>query len=461
MTLIKSVSGIRGTIGNIKGDNLTPEDLVKFTSAYVHWIKSETGINTITIVVGRDARPSGEMVYRIVSGTLTAMGANVVNLNLATTPTVEMAVAAEKAHGGIILSASHNPVEWNALKLLNHRGEFVNANEGDTILSIAENQEIEYSGVENLGRVIDRDGYLDHHIEKIIGLGLVDPDAINSGGYKVAVDGINSVGGFAIPQLLRALKVREIIELNCDPTGNFAHNPEPLPQNLGEISATVREAGAHLGFAVDPDVDRLAIVDENGDMFGEEYTLVAVADYVLQQNPGSAVSNLSSTKALGELTRKYGGKYFPSAVGEINVVEKMKEVNAVIGGEGNGGVIFPGLHYGRDALVGIALFMTHLARSGLTCSELRKRYPGYYISKNKMQLKPDTNVDEIIIHIKDLYGEHPVNDVDGVRIDFDEGWIHLRKSNTEPILRIYSEGNDREIAEDLASGIMDSIKKMI
>ena len=461
MTLIKSISGIRGTIGKEKGDNLTPEDIVKFTSAYAIWAKQQSGSRYVKVVVGRDARPSGDMVYRMVSGTLMAMGIDVVNLDLATTPTVEMAVAAEGAQGGIILTASHNPVQWNALKLLNDRGEFLNKEEGEEILRIADKQDIEYAPVDKLGEENRKGEYLDYHIQKILELPQVNVEEISSTGFRVVVDGINSVGGIAVPELLRKLGVKEVIEVNCNPDGHFAHNPEPIPENLTGMREEIRKNDADLGFVVDPDVDRLAIVDENGSMFGEEYTLVAVADYILQQKPGNTVSNLSSTKALRELTEKYGGSYYPSAVGEVNVVGKMKEVQAIIGGEGNGGVILPDLHYGRDALVGIALFLTHLARSGVSCSALRKRYPFYHITKNKIQLTPDIDVDNILSRLKKQYADYPVNDVDGVRIEFQEGWVHLRKSNTEPIIRVYSEGKDKDTAEELASGIFNAVDKIL
>ena len=461
MTLIRSISGIRGTIGDKRGDNLTPEDIVKFTSAYAIWVKRQTENSLVKVVVGRDARPSGKMVYHIVCGTLISMGIDVIDLDLATTPTVEMAITAEEAQGGIILTASHNPVQWNALKLLNFRGEFLNKEEGEEILDIAAQHDIDYAAVDQLGAEIRKDDYLDYHIHKILELPQVDVDAISSQEYRVVVDGINSVGGIAVPRLLRALDVKEVIEVNCEPDGRFAHNPEPIPENLTGIRQEIQKNNADLGFVVDPDVDRLAIVDENGSMFGEEYTLVAVADYILQNKPGNTVSNLSSTKALRELTAEYGGSYYPSAVGEVNVVEKMKEAKAVIGGEGNGGVILPELHYGRDALVGIALFLTHLAKAGVSCSELRKKYPFYHISKNKIQLTPDIDVDNILEKVKNNYKDYPLNDVDGVRIEFPEGWVHLRKSNTEPIIRIYSEGGDRKTAEELASGIINTVNQMV
>ena len=460
MTLIKSISGIRGTIGQSKGDNLTPEDLVRFTAAYGTWLKRQSQKERGKVVVGRDARISGTMVYHIVSGTLQAMGHDVVNLSLATTPTVEIAVTEEKADGGIILTASHNPAQWNALKLLNAKGEFLNKQEGEEVLKIAENESLSYAVVDELGTERSDESYLDRHIERILELPQVDARAIASAGFKVVVDGINSVGGIAIPRLLEALEVKEVIRVNCDPTGDFAHNPEPLPENLTDMREAVKTNQADLGFVVDPDVDRLAIVNEDGTMFGEEYTLVSVADYVLQQTPGNTVSNLSSTKALKELTEERGGQYFPAAVGEVNVVEKMKEKDAVIGGEGNGGVIFPGLHYGRDALVGVALFLSHLARSGKRCSQLRKQYPFYHISKNKIQLTPEIDVDNVLEQLKTTFSDYPVNDIDGVKILFEEGWVHLRKSNTEPIIRVYSEASNEEQARALAQRIIQNVEKI-
>ena len=460
MTLIKSISGIRGTIGHEKGEHLTPEDIVKFTAAYALWLKRHTGKDGGKVVVGRDARISGEMVYHMVSGTLLAMGFDVVNLQMAATPTVEVAVTAEKADGGIILTASHNPVEWNALKLLNEKGEFLNQAEGEEVLLIAEHEKIAYPQVYGLGRESVRTDYLDYHIRKIMELPQVDTQAIASAGFRVVVDGINSVGGIAIPRLLEALEVEEVIKVNCEPTGEFSHNPEPLPEHLTGIREAVIQSKAHLGFVVDPDVDRLAIVNEDGSMFGEEYTLVAVADYILQQQPGNTVSNLSSTKALKELTERRGGSYFPSAVGEVNVVEKMKEKQAVIGGEGNGGVIFPALHYGRDALVGVALFLSHLARLGESCSGLRSRYPQYHICKNKIQLTPGIHVDNILERLKQEFSDHPINETDGVKIHFDQGWVHLRKSNTEPIIRVYSEADNESSAEALARRITQAVEKM-
>jgi len=460
MTLIKSISGIRGTIGQSKGDNLTPEDLVRFTAAYGTWLKRQSQKERGKVVVGRDARISGTMVYHIVSGTLQALGHDVVNLGLSTTPTVEIAVTEEKADGGIILTASHNPAQWNALKLLNAKGEFLNKQEGEEVLKIAENESLSYAVVDELGTEKADESYLDRHIERILELPQVDARAIASAGFKVVVDGINSVGGIAIPRLLEALEVKEVIRVNCDPTGDFAHNPEPLPENLTDMREAVKTNQADLGFVVDPDVDRLAIVNEDGTMFGEEYTLVSVADYVLQQTPGNTVSNLSSTKALKELTEERGGQYFPAAVGEVNVVEKMKEKDAVIGGEGNGGVIFPGLHYGRDALVGVALFLSHLARSGKRCSQLRKEYPFYHISKNKIQLTPEIDVDNVLEQLKTTFSDYPVNDIDGVKILFEEGWVHLRKSNTEPIIRVYSEASDEEQARALAQRIIQNVEKI-
>jgi len=454
MTLIKSISGIRGTIGKEKGDHLTPEDVVKFTAAYALWLKRHNSKEKGKVVVGRDARLSGGMVYHVVCGTLLAMGFDVVNLQLASTPTVEVAVTGEKADGGIILTASHNPVQWNALKLLNEQGEFLNEAEGEEVLHIAEYEDVSYSEVHDLGKEIVRTHYLDHHIHQILELPEVDTQAISSAGFRVAVDGINSVGGLAIPRLLEALNVDRVIKVNCEPTGDFAHNPEPLPDHLTGIREAIIEHKADLGFVVDPDVDRLAIVNEDGSLFGEEYTLVAVADYVLQQKPGNTVSNLSSTRALKELTEQLGGAYYPSAVGEVNVVEKMKEKQAVIGGEGNGGVILPALHYGRDALVGVALFLSHLARSGKSCSGLRSRYPTYHISKNKIHLTPDVNVDNILERLKQEFQDYPIISIDGVKIHFDQGWVHLRKSNTEPIIRVYSEAQDEPSAKALAQRII-------
>jgi phosphomannomutase len=460
MTLIKSISGIRGTIGHQSGDHLTPDDIVRFTSSFGLWLKRRSGLERGKVVVGRDARISGDMVYHLVAGTLMAMGYEVIHLGLAPTPTVEIAVGEENAQGGIIITASHNPGQWNALKLLNEKGEFLDQQEGEAVLRMAEEEPVVYSEVEHLGSEYKREHYLERHIEMILDLPEVDTAAIASAGFKVVVDGINSVGGIAIPRLLNALSVSEVIEVNCRPDGHFAHNPEPLPEHLTGLRRAVKSHGADVGFVVDPDVDRLAIVNEDGSMFGEEYTLVAVADYILSHHPGNTVSNLSSTKALKELTAKHGGLYYPAAVGEVNVVKKMKEVDAVIGGEGNGGVIYPALHYGRDALVGVALFLSHLAQSGLTCSRLRKRYPQYHISKNKIQLSPGIDVDHVLGRIQNLYKDYPVNDIDGVKIHFDQGWVHLRKSNTEPIIRVYSEADDADSARELAQRIITEIEEM-
>ncbi len=456
MTLIKSISGIRGTIGHNPGEGLTPPDIVKFTSAYALWIKKQKKKENYRIIIGRDARISGQMVNQLVCGTLMGMGMDVTDLGPASTPTVEMAVTDEKADGGIILTASHNPAEWNALKLLNRKGEFLSAEDGEKLLEIAEKGEFRYSEASGLGQYSTGSGFDDKHILAVTELPLVNLEAIKKRNFRIVIDCVNSVGGIILPALLKALGVDEVIRINCVPDGIFAHNPEPLPENLTELSRSVVENKADLGFAVDPDVDRLAIVNEDGSMFGEEYTLVAVADYVLKHNPGNTVSNLSSTKALKEITEKYGAIYYASAVGEVNVVNEMKLAGAVIGGEGNGGVIYPDLHYGRDALVGIALFLSHLADEGLKCSELRKKYPGYHMSKNKIQLSPETDTSSILEEMKKEYSN--VTDIDGVRIDFPDGWVHLRKSNTEPIIRIYSEGENREKAESLASNIIDKIK---
>jgi phosphomannomutase len=459
MALIKSISGIRGTIGNKSGEGLTPADIVKFTSAYAMWLKSRSKKDGYQVILGRDARISGEMVNRIVSGTLMGMGIDVTDLGFASTPTVEIAVQSKKADGGIILTASHNPKEWNALKLLDNRGEFLSAEAGEELLKIAEGEDLSYEEISKLGKYTRSDGFDDIHIREIINLPLVDSAAIKKRNFRVVIDCVNSVGGLVLPKLLRELGVNEITEIHCEPHGMFAHDPEPLPENLGDLSRTVVENRADVGFAVDPDVDRLAIVNEDGSMFGEEYTLVAVADYILKNKPGNTVSNLSSTKALRELTERYGGIYYASAVGEVNVVNEMKLAAAVIGGEGNGGIIYPDLHYGRDALVGIALFLSHLALSGLKTSELRKKYPFYHMSKNKVQLSPSTDIEKIFSEIRGQYTD--VTDIDGIRIDFPDGWVHLRKSNTEPIIRIYSEGRDRETAEKLSGIIMEKLKKHI
>ncbi len=461
MTLIKSISGIRGTIGGKSGEGLSPLDTVKFVSAYGQWIKNNQSSPKYKVVVGRDARISGEMVNHLVVGTLMGMGIDVVNIGLATTPTTEIAVTEENANGGIILTASHNPKQWNALKLLNEKGEFLSSEDGVEILILADNEDFTYADVDELGKLTERSDLLDIHIQKIIDLPLVDIKAIEKAGFVIAVDAVNSVGGIAIPKLLKALGVKEVIELYCDATGEFPHNPEPLPEHLTKISEVVKENNAHLGFVVDPDVDRLAIINEDGTMFGEEYTLVAVADYILQNKKGNTVSNLSSSRALRDVTEKNGAKYFASAVGEVNVVQSMKENKAVIGGEGNGGVIYPDLHYGRDALVGIALFLTHLAKAGKTCSSLRKQYPQYTIVKNKMQLVPGLEVDKILLSVKNKFSQHHIITIDGVKIEYESGWVHLRKSNTEPIIRIYAESYDAESANKLANEIKIEIQKII
>jgi phosphomannomutase len=457
MPLIKSISGIRGTIGGDTSQGLNPLNITLYTAAYAQWLKNEYHQNERKVVVGRDARISGEMVSNLVIGTLMGCGIDVVNLNLATTPTVEMAVVEEQAQGGIIITASHNPRQWNALKLLNHRGEFLDDMDGKRVLEIAQSNDVFFPEVDGLGSLISEYSFDDKHIEKILQLSLVDIDAITKANFRVAIDCVNSVGGIILPRLLKALGVKDVIELYTDPTGEFPHNPEPLPEHLTVISNTVVEQNAHLGFVVDPDVDRLAIVCEDGSMFGEEYTLVAVADYVLSHTKGNTVSNLSSTAALRDITHKHGGKYFASAVGEVNVVAQMKEWNAVIGGEGNGGVIYPELHYGRDALVAIALFLTHLANSRLSCSDLRKTYPEYFISKNKIELKPGLDADSALEKLKLQYANQKLNTIDGLRIDFEGEWVHMRKSNTEPIIRIYAESKTQETANKLASEIMEKI----
>jgi phosphomannomutase len=459
MTLIKSISGIRGTIGGATGDNLTPVDTVKFAAAYGTWLKRAKG-SKCKVVIGRDARISGKMIADLVNATLLGLGIDVIDLGLSTTPTVEIAVPMENADGGIILTASHNPKQWNALKLLNAKGEFISGDEGKLILEIAEKEDFDFVDVDNLGNVRLDDTYVDKHVQAVLDLELVDIEAIKQADFKVVIDAVNSTGGIFIPALLRALGVSQIEELYCEPTGHFPHNPEPLPENLEDIAKTVVETGAHVGFVVDPDVDRLAIINEDGSMFGEEYTLVAVADYVLQHTPGNTVSNLSSTRALRDVTEKRGGNYFAAAVGEVNVVEMMKAENAVIGGEGNGGVIYPASHYGRDALVGIALFLTYLAKSGKTCSELRNSFPNYVISKNKIELTPDTDVDALLEELKNAYAQHEIDTRDGVKIYIDKEWVHLRKSNTEPIIRIYSESETAEKADKLAQQIIDFAHKI-
>lgn len=459
MTLIKSISGIRGTIGGKPGDNLTPADIVRFTAAYATFIKSKSTEGKTLIVVGRDARISGEMVHRIITGTLIAMGCDVTDIGLATTPTTEIAVIRESAQGGIIITASHNPRQWNALKLLNHKGEFLNAAEGAEILALAESGSLAFMPVDELGKITQKQ-FLHEHIQSVLALELVDAEAIRAANFRVAVDCVNSVGGIAIPELLYALGVKEIFKLHCAPHGNFSHNPEPLPQHLTELSSLTRSSKATVGFAVDPDVDRLAIYCEDGEPFGEEYTLVAMADYILQHTPGNTVSNLSSSRALRDITLTRGGQYHAAAVGEVNVVEKMKEVGAVIGGEGNGGVIYPASHYGRDALVGIALFLTYLARTGKTPSQLRKEYPSYYMAKQKVELTPDIDTDAILQQMKERFSDNQVTDIDGVKIDFPDKWVHLRKSNTEPIIRIYSEATSVDAAEKIGKEIIDLIREL-
>lgn len=461
MALIKSISGIRGTIGGAPGEGLNPLDLVKFTAAYATYIKSITTKKTRYIVVGRDARMSGKMVNDIVVGTLTGMGFDVINIGLATTPTTEIAVVAENACGGIILTASHNPKEWNALKLLNENGEFLNDAQGREVLRIAENNEYEFVPVDELGQVFINETYTQKHIDNVLALELVDVEAISNANFTVAVDAVNSVGGTVIPRLLEALGVKNIVQLNCEVTGKFAHTPEPLPENLTQISDLMKSGVADVGFVVDPDVDRLAIVMENGEMFVEEYTLVSIADYVLSQTPGATVSNLSSSRALRDITEKHGCQYSASAVGEVNVVTKMRETGAVIGGEGNGGVIYPASHYGRDALVGVALFLSLLAKSGKKVSELKKGYPAYAIAKTKIELTPSIDVDKILEAVKVKYASEKITDIDGVKIDFPNSWVHLRKSNTEPIIRIYSEATTMEDANALGNQIKDVISSMI
>lgn len=460
MSLIKSISGIRGTIGGAPGDGLSPLDIVKFTAAYATFIAANTTRTNRTIVVGRDARLSGKMVNDIVVGTLTAMGFDVINIGPASTPTTEIAVVAEKACGGIILTASHNPKQWNALKLLNEDGEFLNDAQGKEVLRIADEEAYTFAEVDNLGHEYTNNTYNLRHIEQVLALDLVDVEAIRKANFTVAVDAVNSVGGVVIPQLLRALGVKNIIELNCEPNGKFAHTPEPIPQNLTQISSLMADGRADVGFVVDPDVDRLAIVMENGEMFVEEYTLVAVADYVLSNTPGATVSNLSSSRALRDVTERHGCSYSASAVGEVNVTTEMKRTGAVIGGEGNGGVIYPEAHYGRDALVGVALFLTLLAKSGKKVSELKATYPAYAIAKNKIELTPGIDVDAILQEVKKMYSAEKVTDIDGVKIDFADSWVHLRKSNTEPIIRIYSEAHTMEQADALADKIKAVVQKM-
>ena len=461
MALIKSISGIRGTIGGAPSEGLSPVDIVKFTAAYATFIKQNSPVGSNVIVVGRDARISGPMVSSIVVSTLTAMGFDVVNIGLASTPTTEIAVTEEKADGGIIVTASHNPTQWNALKLLNHNGEFLNDAEGKQVLKIAEEESFKFAEVYDLGKEYVNETYNRRHIDHVLSLDLVDVEAISKADFTVAVDAVNSVGGVVIPQLLRALGVKNVIELNCEATGHFAHTPEPIPENLTQISDLMKEGKADVGLVVDPDVDRLAIVMENGEMFVEEYTLVAVADYVLSQTPGATVSNLSSSRALRDVTQRHGCTYSASAVGEVNVTTEMKRTGAVIGGEGNGGVIYPVSHYGRDALVGVALFLTLLAKSGKKVSELKATYPAYAIAKNKIELTPEINVDAILEEIKNVYSSEKITDIDGVKIDFEDGWVHLRKSNTEPIIRIYSEAATMAEADAMADKIKSVVDKIV
>ena len=460
MTLIKSISGIRGTIGGQIGDALTPIDVVKFAAAYATWLR-RTASKSNAIVIGRDARLSGGMVSRLVASTLQSVGWDVIDLGLSTTPTVEIAVTAEQAAGGIIITASHNPIQWNALKLLNHEGEFISGDEGAELLRLADAEDFDFVEVKKLGGYRTDESYLAKHINLILDLDLVDRNAIAAANFRIAVDAVNSTGGIVVPMLLESLGVNSenILRINCDPSGNFAHNPEPLPEHLREIRQEIKNGSYNLGIVVDPDVDRLALISEDGSPFGEEYTLVAVADYVLKNKVGNTVSNLSSTVALRDVTEKAGGKHFASAVGEVNVVEMMKAHDAVIGGEGNGGIIYPELHYGRDALVGIALFLSHLAKFGKSASFLRGTYPKYNISKNKIELTPEVDVDAILERIKSRYHKQPINTIDGVRIEFDREWVHLRKSNTEPIIRIYSESETLATADNLANKLISDIKE--
>ncbi len=461
MSLIKSISGIRGTIGGVEGDNLTPIDVVKFTAAFATFLQQRADERRLSLVVGRDARLSGDMVDRLVVATLQGMGVDVIETGLSTTPTTEMTVIDHHADGGIIITASHNPKHWNALKLLNSRGEFIDAEEGQEVLRLAEAGALQFADVDSLGKVTELPNTIDEHIARVLALPLVDCEAIANANFRVAVDAVNSTGGIAIPRLLRALGVQEVVELNCEPTGHFAHNPEPIPANLTEISDVVKSQHCDLGIVVDPDVDRLALVCETGEMFGEEYTLVAVSDYVLQHTPGNTVSNMSSTRALRDITEGYGQSYSASAVGEVNVTTLMRETNAVIGGEGNGGVIYPALHYGRDALVGVALFLTLLAKKNMKISELRQTYPNYVISKNRKDLQPGMDVDAILQGMADKYKNEKVSTIDGVKIDFADSWAHLRKSNTEPIIRIYCEAHTEAEADALAQRIIADIETFI
>lgn len=461
MTLIKSISGIRGTIGGAATKGLTPLDIVKFTSAYATLIRRTCTVKNNKIVVGRDARISGPMVRNVVVGTLMGMGWDVVDIDLATTPTTELAVTMEKASGGIILTASHNPKQWNALKLLNEKGEFLNKEEGNEVLRIAEAEDFDYAEVDKLGTCRVDLSYNQKHIDAVLALPLVDVEAIRKAHFRVAIDTVNSVGGVILPELLKQLGVETVTGLYTEPTGDFQHNPEPLEKNLGDIMQLMKKGNYDVAFVVDPDVDRLAMICEDGKMYGEEYTLVTVADYILKHTPGNTVSNLSSTRALRDVTRKYGMKYYASAVGEVNVTTKMKEVGAVIGGEGNGGVIYPAIHYGRDALVGIALLLSHIAHEGKKLSELRATYPSYFMAKNRIDLKPDTDVPSILAKVKELYKDEEINDIDGVKIDFADAWVHLRSSNTEPIIRVYSEAASPEKAEVIGQKVMSVVMELI
>lgn len=459
MTLIKSISGIRGTIGGKTGDNLTPIDAVKFAAAYGTWLKGYSKKEKLTVVIGRDARISGPMIHNLVINTLIGLGIDVIDLGLSTTPTVEVAVPLEKADGGIILTASHNPKQWNALKLLNEKGEFLSGAEGEKILQIAENEAFDFSDVDSLGEITENHAYMDIHIDEVLDLHLVDVESVQAAKFKVVVDGVNSSGGVIIPNLLEQMGV-EVVKLYCEPNGHFPHNPEPLKEHLTDICELVVKEKADLGIVVDPDVDRLAFISEDGEMFGEEYTLVAVADYVLSRTPGNTVSNMSSSRALRDVTEKHGGKYEASAVGEVNVVEMMKKNNAIIGGEGNGGIIYPELHYGRDSLVGVALLLTYLAEKRMKMSELRKTYTAYFMSKNKIELTPEIDVDKILVNMADKYKNEQIATIDGVKIDFAENWVHLRKSNTEPIIRIYTEAKSQAAADELAVRIMNEMKEI-
>lgn len=459
MTLIKSISGIRGTIGGSPSENLTPIDAVKFAAAYGTWLKQKNPGKSLRVVVGRDARISGEMIQQLVMNTLVGLGIDIIDLDLSTTPTVEVAVPMEKAEGGIILTASHNPKKWNALKLLNEKGEFLSGADGAEILEIAEKADFTFAQVDDLGKIKAATHYIDTHIEEVVMLELVDAKKVSEANFTVVVDGVNSTGGIAIPRLLKRLGVN-VVELYCEPTGHFPHNPEPLKEHLSDLCELVKKKNADLGIVVDPDVDRLAFISENGEMFGEEYTLVACADYVLRKTPGNTVSNLSSSRALRDVTVKHGGSYSASAVGEVNVVQEMKDTHAVIGGEGNGGIIYPELHYGRDSLVGVALFLTFLAEKKMKVSELRETYPAYFMSKNKIELTPELDVDELLDQVQKRYSAEEVSTVDGVKIDFEDYWVHLRKSNTEPIIRIYTEAKSQERADEVAQTMIAEIKSM-